>query len=407
MKKTLLCIVCLVAMMAAGTGLRAQQPTITLNPGWNWISYPEAVAMEIEMALGSFVPVEGDIVKSQFGFSIYERGQWQGSITHLMPGRGYMYFSVRTETTSFVFAGATSSVVTTATPTEITAVSAVVGGIVTLPTGSHVFLRGVCWGTEPNPDIDGNHTSNATGVGSYSDTLVDLNPNTTYYVRAYVVSDYGLAYGNALSFTTESDGGGEHEYVDLGLPSGLLWATCNVGADSPEDYGDYFAWGETQPKDTYSWSTYQYCNGSNNTLTKYCNNSSYGYNGFTDNLTTLQPSDDAATAQWGSGWRMPTKGEWDELFQNTTHVWTTQNGVNGRLFTAPNGNSLFLPAAGYRNGTSLGNAGTLGYYWSCSLYTGNPYYAWTLDFDSGDFFMLDYSRYRGQSVRPVCSASKN
>ena len=111
-------------------------------------------------------------------------------------------------------------------------------------------------------------------------------------------------------------GSGDHDYVDLGLPSGTLWATCNVGADSPEDYGDYFAWGETQPKDTYDWSTYQYCNGSYNTLTKYSveffdswyeQYTNYGYNGFIDNLTTLLPEDDAATANWGADWRMPTK----------------------------------------------------------------------------------------------------
>ena len=394
-------------MMAAGTGLRAQQPTITLNPGWNWISYPEAVAMEIEMALGSFVPAEGDIVKSQFGFSVYQEGQWQGSFTHFMPGMGYMYCSSRSEVTSFFFANASSSVVATATPAEITATSAVVGGMVTLPEGSHVFLRGVCWGTEPNPDIDGNHTSNATGVGSYSDTLVDLNPSTTYYVRAYVVSDYGLAYGNALSFTTESDGGGEHEYVDLGLPSGLLWATCNIGADTPEDYGDYFVWGETQPKDIYYWSTYQYCMGSGNTLTKYCSNAEYGYNGFTDNLTTLEPSDDAATANWGSDWRMPSKAEFEELYNNTTVTWTMQNGVYGSLFTATNGNTLFLPAAGYREESSLGGAGSYGLYWSSSLDTDYPSYAWYIYFYSDGCFMHSYGREGGQSVRPVLPASQN
>ena len=124
-----------------------------------------------------------------------------------------------------------------------------------------------------------------------------------------------------------------HEYVDLGLPSGTLWATYNVGANSPEEYGDYFAWGETQPKDTYTWSTYQYANGGspwgNPNLTKYCANSQYGYNGYVDDLTILLPEDDAATANWGSNWRMPTQEEWWELGSNTTHTWTTQNGVNG------------------------------------------------------------------------------
>ncbi len=202
-------------------------------------------------------------------------------------------------------------------------------------------------------------------------------------------------------------GGDEHEYVDLGLPSGLLWATCNVGADTPEVYGDYFAWGETTPKDTYNWSTYQYCNGSYNTMTKYCQNSSYGYNGFTDDLTTLLPEDDAATANWGEGWRMPTKAEFEELYNNTTVTWTQQNGVNGRLFTAANGNSIFLPAAGYRNNSSLFTAGSYGYYWSSSLDTDDPYDAWYFYFGSDYCGMSDDYRYYGQSVRAVRSSGQN
>lgn len=190
--------------------------------------------------------------------------------------------------------------------------------------------------------------------------------------------------------------------VDLGLPSGLLWATCNLGADTPEDYGDYFAWGEIQPNDYYDWSTYRYCNGSISTLTKYCNKSNYGYNGFTDNLTTLLPEDDAATANWGSDWRMPTKEEWQELYNNTTCTWTTQNGVNGRLLTASNGNSLFIPAAGYRNFSDISYAGSYGYYWSSSLYTDWPYLAWYFGFNSGYYDDMYYNyRYSGQSVRLV------
>ena len=190
--------------------------------------------------------------------------------------------------------------------------------------------------------------------------------------------------------------------VDLGLPSGLLWATCNVGADNPEDYGDYFAWGETQPKDTYNWETYQYSNGGffieegefEPYLTKYCTNASCGYNGFTDNLTTLLPEDDAATANWGPSWRMPTKEEWQELLGNTTVTWIQQNGVNGRLFTAANGNSLFLPAANY--------AGSIGFYWSSSLNTGfSNSNAWRLYFDSGHTSVTRNPRAIGFSVRPV------
>ena len=208
----------------------------------------------------------------------------------------------------------------------------------------------------------------------------------------------------------EIGGGDDHTYVDLGLPSGLLWATCNVGANAPEEYGDYFAWGETQPKEVYNWSTYQHCMGSYHTLTKYCTDSyyDYGYNGFTDNLTILLPEDDAATANWGNGWRMPTKEEWQELYNNTTVTWTQQNGVNGRLFTAPNGNSLFLPAAGYRLDSNLRYVGSEGCYWSSSLNTGGVISAWLFYFYSSNYYMCHYfDRSYGLSVRAVRSARQN
>ena len=164
----------------------------------------------------------------------------------------------------------------------------------------------------------------------------------------------------------------DHAWVDLGLPSGTLWATCNVGADYPEDYGDYFAWGETEPKDTYNWSTHIWCNGSSHTMTKYCLQSEYGYNGFTDTLTELLPEDDAATANWGSGWQMPSKDQIDELINSdyTTTTWTTQNGVNGRKITSnSNGVSVFFSAEGLRNDAGLNSAGIYGHCWSRSLST--------------------------------------
>ncbi len=201
-----------------------------------------------------------------------------------------------------------------------------------------------------------------------------------------------------------------HDYVDLGLPSGLLWATCNVGADNPEDYGDYFAWGETQPKDTYNWSTYQYANGTSwddPQLTKYCNNPAYGYNDFTDNLTTLLPEDDVATANWGDGWHTPSMEQWEELEENTKSSWITRNGVNGQLFTSKkNGQTLFLPAAGCRS-SNLNVAGSNGYGWSSSLNTDNPYDAWFFNFNSGYCGMGDNFRYYGFTVRPVCSSRQN
>ena len=202
--------------------------------------------------------------------------------------------------------------------------------------------------------------------------------------------------------------GDGYEYVDLGLPSGTLWATCNVGASKPEGYGNYYAWGETNTKSTYNWFTYKYANGNYDKLTKYCNKSDYGSNGFTDKLTTLQSGDDPATANWGSGWQTPSKAQWDELLANTTNQWTTRNGVKGRLFTSKkNGLAVFFPAAGDRWGSELYSAGSYGYYWSRSLYTDYPGNAWYLYFDS-DYCGMYYSgRYRGLSVRPVRSALQN
>ena len=188
-----------------------------------------------------------------------------------------------------------------------------------------------------------------------------------------------------------------HAYVDLGLS--VKWATCNVGADSPEDYGDYFAWGETQPKSYYDLSTYKWCEGSNDTITKYCNDSNYGT---VDNKTILELSDDAANANWGGSWRMPTKAEQEELRNKCTWTWEQKNGVNGYTVTGQNGNSIFLPAAGFRYGSSLYRAGSYGCYWSSSLSTDNSYYACKLFFYSGSVSSTSYD-YRdiGRSVRPV------
>ena len=192
-----------------------------------------------------------------------------------------------------------------------------------------------------------------------------------------------------------------HVYVDLGLPSGTLWATCNVGANSPEEYGDYYAWGETEPKNEYSWISYKYCKGSYDTLTKYCTNSSKGT---VDNKTELEPSDDAATVNWGSGWQMPSLEQCNELINSnyTTTTWTNLNGVQGMTITSKcNGNSIFLPAAGDRNAAGLHDAGSRGYYWSRSLDTSRNNFAFELLVDSSDICTNDISRCYGYSVRPV------
>lgn len=212
-----------------------------------------------------------------------------------------------------------------------------------------------------------------------------------------------------------------HKYVDLGLPSGTLWATCNVGAENPEDYGDYFAWGETEPyymegyaqskafgiwktgkSDGYYWSSYKWCNGSFDTMTKYCTQSSYGT---VDNKTVLDPEDDAAHVQWGGNWRMPTYDELNELKTQCIWEWTQLNGVNGYKVSSKqqgNTNYLFLPAAGYRSNSSLGYVGSYGYYWSSSLSASRSFYAYGVYFDSSNVDCYSRNRCYGQSVRPVC-----
>ena len=210
-----------------------------------------------------------------------------------------------------------------------------------------------------------------------------------------------------------------HEYVDLGLPSGTLWAKCNIGANSPEEYGDYYAWGETETKTKYNESEYKYyASITESTLdadgfdikTEYkgyikyvpmSKSSDYGYKGFYDDKTELELDDDVAHVKWGGDWRMPTKAEQDELRNNCTWDWKELKGVKGYKVTGANGKFIFLPAAGYRYNSSLDNVGGYGYYWSSSLYESYPYDAYDLYFLSSYVGWDDYYRYGGQSVRAV------
>ncbi len=232
--------------------------------------------------------------------------------------------------------------------------------------------------------------SSEYGIAHSGTVQVNWTPNAhdTLWAKLYDQD------GNVLSFdtviVTSSD------WVDLGLPSGLQWATRNVGASSPTDYGNYYAWGETSPKSVYDWSTYRYAIYDS----VHCGYVPTKYTG-SDRLTTLQPGDDAATANYGG--RTPTKAEWEELINNTTSRWMTVNGVSGRCFTGPNGNSLFLPAAGDRWDGSLHDAGSYGLYWSSSLYTDGPYDAWYCYFNSGlvGVDSYGYRRDNGHTVRAV------
>jgi uncharacterized repeat protein (TIGR02543 family) len=212
-----------------------------------------------------------------------------------------------------------------------------------------------------------NTAADGSGTAYADKCTVKPTANITLYAQWEVPKDTGIADG--------------HEWVDLGLPSGTKWATCNVGADSPEDYGDYFAWGETTTKSYYISSNYNY---------------------YLFYPTTLPLGKDAAYTNWGTSWRMPTDAELKELKDNCTWTWTTQNGVKGYKVTSKtNGNSIFLPAAGWRGDSGLSDVGSHGDYWSSSIYTDYVYYAYFLGFGSGGVSSGLDERYHGQSVRPV------
>ena len=266
------------------------------------------------------------------------------------------------------------------------------------------------------------------GSGSMSDqifnagTTLRLNANTfTHSAYTFICwntspDGSGHSYNNQQSLKPEQDvtlyaqwkkGNFEngHEWVDLGLPSGIKWATCNVGAITPEGYGDYFAWGETSPKSNYTLETYKFrTSGDSYKNVKFSKYNTKRSHGKVDNKTTLEISDDAARVNWGGNWRMPTYNEWDELKNNCTWTWATQNGVGGYKVTSrTNGNSIFLPAAGDRSGASVYYVGSFGCYWSSSLLESDPSYAYDLlYFSSGDVDRNVSYRYDGRTVRAVC-----
>ena len=203
-----------------------------------------------------------------------------------------------------------------------------------------------------------------------------------------------LLVGCESTNSPESKGTKKHEYVDLGLS--VKWATCNVGANLSKEYGDYFSWGETSVKEIYGvWTTYKWCEGSKTTLTKY---------NTTDNITILDKSDDATTVNWGGDWRTPTIEEWNELYTSCTWAPSVNDEVLGFTVTSPNGNSIFLPAAGYMYGSDLEDAVITGNYWSSSLNLDNPQYAHGVYFyTSREKVEEGYSnRCSGLSIRPVC-----
>ena len=270
---------------------------------------------------------------------------------------------------------------------EITLTSAQCGGKILTSGNSIVTERGVCWSTEQNPTVLDSHTNDGKGLGSFTSNLENLTENTTYYVRAYATITEGITtYGNEVSFTTldsnyEEVETGEingHAYVDLGLS--VKWATCNVGANSPEEYGQYFAWGETSPKTEFT---------EENSLTNKKHMEDF----------SGDEQYDAAAANWGGGWRMATSDEYTELINDCTWVLVENEGYK---VTGPNGNSIFIPTSGFYNGSTLDNSGTFS--WSST-----PCNEYDNDVQSkafciyADFIFVSNlaDRFVGATVRPV------
>ena len=307
-------------------------------------------------------------------------------------------------TTSATMNVATGAVTSTATASSI---SLALSGVTTTAEGQEVVLYASVLPT-------------TTGALTLTATTSDDEEYTASLASKTIAAGKAYRYTATLEEpvqTTGTENG--YAWVDLGLPSELKWATMNVGATSPEGYGNYYAWGETSTKSTYDWSTYTWSvNGSSSSFSKYT----------TDTKTTLDPADDAATVNWGGKWRMPTPAEQTELVTNCYWVWTSSYNDSGKagyiIYKAKSSSDkgqvvydgdtpssdyslsdshIFLPAAGYRSVGSLYYAGSYGYYWSSSLIEGRSYYAWKLSFHSSNRYSdYNYSRCYGLSVRAVC-----
>ena len=285
--------------------------------------------------------------------------------------------------------------ITTKDATNIGQTTATLNAAIVVQNASKSFEIGFFYCTSGTPSASnkiGNPSKTIT-TSSYNNTpyadLTGLTANKTYYFRAYVLYDGEYHYGATKSFTTKSNATtgtlNGHGWVDLGLPDGTKWATCNVGASTPEGYGDYYAWGETTTKTTYS-----------------------DYNWVFDNVNInfdiAGTQYDVAHVKWGSTWKMPTLEQTKTLIENCTHVWTTQNGVKGMKFTGPNGNSIFLPAAGHNfahpiPGGIMG-VGDYGRYWLSSS-SGDLISVALLYFSSSECYTAYQSGPMGRTIRPV------
>ena len=347
-----------------------------------------------------WVEISTDGVRKMQQGETFQSGKHYGVWFTVVPVSGKQFHAERTEYRI--------NTPTTVTATDIPVPGYTIGNAVVVRQSNQQALLGYIFSLPGDVNGDGNVTmADANAVVNYFLSTNKENITNFDVTSANINGDDDITMADANQIVNGFLSGGTvkydpyngHEYVDLGLS--VKWATCNVGATKPEDYGDYFAWGETAPKSDYSWSTYKFTTDGGSTFTKYTGS----------DKIVLDAADDAATANWGDAWRMPTLEEMQDLLDNCTWEWqaagnTEFGGVAGMKVTSKKDGYtdkyIFLPAAGCRDGSSLYDAGSDGYYWSASLNAGKAWSAYSRSFNSLRLELSNFQRYLGLAVRPVC-----
>lgn len=393
----------------------AQRMELMHNTTYVWTTQNGIYGMKITGSNGGtiFLPAAGDRWNSELRYAGSQANYWVSEACGLYREQAVQLHlssfqseyrnvgcSIRPVYTSSNASSPTISVITLEA-TDVSETSATLNGYVAASNTTKSYTAGFFLSTTNSTPSSTDYTKNVTYSGSnpigyFSASATELLSGTKYYFRAYVLYDGNYYYGVPLEFTTNDspscsgyltcpDSNHPH-MIDLGLPSGTKWACCNVGANAPEEYGNYYAWGETQTKSVYSDDTYQY----------YQNGKSV------DIGTDIAGTDyDAATANWGEPWQMPSEMQLEELCNNCTSVWITLDGVDGRKFTGSNGGSIFLPAAGFRRLDRLDLAGIWSLYWSSTISEHiNDAYA-LASYPNYLEWHYHHGRYEGHSVRPV------
>ena len=479
MKKLGMLLMLLLAMLIGSHRVFAQSVTITLTPGWNWISCPTMDTLDFATALGSFTPMQGDIIKSRWGSAVYRAdGRWWGSVSKFYPGYGYHYMSNRQAPVMVTFNAQQPTpqvIVTTAEPTDITTNSATCGGNVASSDGNYVFviLRGICWSTNPNPTFNDNYIEAGNGIGSFTASMTDLTPNTTFYVRVFAVTPSGTFYGDEISFHTQTWSNGilpgafsvsANQQVYFSQGNLQYQASTNTWRFA-ENQWDYVGSANSNISPTYDgwidlfgWGTSGWNNGNvyyqpYDSESNYDPNTGFGYGPTNGTNYGFSLTGEYANADWGiynavlNGgnmpglWRALTKYELDYIFNTRStlsgirYAKAQVNGVNGVILLPDSWNisvyalnytnasaapftenmitvedwaimesegAVFLPAAGYRNGTAVSDVNNRGNYWSTTYYISEAAYAKHFD-NSGIYWVYGDRRSSGYSVRLVRS----